>query len=416
MKIKKYISKSMREALVEIRNELGEGAIILKTRKIPGRAFPFGGPEIEVTAAVDEEASSRPAFPDIAINGALPLATPETGVYNRPRSSCIVDTAEPVAIKPWKPPVVKNAVPEAKVKGVMAASEDRDMIGLKEDIRQLTDLVKSVVKNGGARVEGGFDGGWGVLYKRLVDSEVKPGIAAHLIENMADKKSPLSNGTMEETIIALLKNHFPSSGPIKCKTNGPKLVAFVGPTGAGKTTSIAKLVAHCCLGKKRRVSIITADTYRIAAVEQIRAFADIVKVRLHVVFSPSEVKAALAACVNDDLVFIDTAGRSRLETDYMRDLKNMLGALHPDEVHCVVSATTKDSDLLAAVKQYGAIGANRLLFTKLDETVHVGNVFNTISETQIPASFFTFGQSVPDDIELAQPARFVRRLWQEAVA
>ena len=416
MKIKKYVAKTMREALIEIRNELGESAIILKTRKFPGKGFPFSGTDIEVTAAIDDGAMPQPAFPEINVKGAVPLCVPETGVYNRPRTSCIVDTAEPVAVKAWRPPVVRTVKYREAAQPVASGKDDSEIIGLKEDIRQLADLVKTIVKNGGKKVEGGFNGGWGVLYRRLVDSEVKPVIAAHLIERMVDGEAALANGGAEEKMVELLKSHFPSSGPIRCKKNGPRMVAFVGPTGAGKTTTIAKLVAHCCLGKKRRVSIITADTYRIAAIEQIRAFADIVKVRLHVVFTPAEIKAALAACVHDDLVFIDTAGRSCLEAGHFAELKTMLDAMHPDEIHCVVSATTKDSDLKATVERYGSIGANRLLFTKLDETMHVGNVFNTISETRMPASFFTFGQSVPDDIELAQPARFVQRLWEETAA
>ncbi|MBN1127339.1 MAG: hypothetical protein JXA71_00025, partial [Chitinispirillaceae bacterium] len=105
MKIKKYVAKTMREALVEIRSELGGNAIILKTRKMAGRGFPFNAPEIEVTAAVDDGMVPEPAFPEIAISGAVPLAPPGSGVYRRPRSSCIVDTARPVTITPWKPPV-----------------------------------------------------------------------------------------------------------------------------------------------------------------------------------------------------------------------------------------------------------------------------------------------------------------------
>jgi flagellar biosynthesis protein FlhF len=255
-----------------------------------------------------------------------------------------------------------------------------------------------------------------VLYKRLVHAEVKPVIAERLVGSMKSDEAALTNGKAEEKLISLLKGHFPATGPIKCNKRGPRLVTLVGPTGSGKTTTIAKLVAHCCLGKKRKVSIITADTYRIAAIDQIRAFADIVKVPLHTVFSVGELRPALAACLNDDLVFIDTAGRSRTEESHMKELENVLRIMRPDEVHCVVSATTKDSDLLATVGQYRAIGADRLLFTKLDETMHIGNIFNTTSESGMPASFFTTGQSVPEDIELAQPGRFVQRLWQETAA
>ncbi|MBN1129530.1 MAG: 50S ribosome-binding GTPase, partial [Chitinispirillaceae bacterium] len=299
---------------------------------------------------------------------------------------------------------------------VVAEKEENSLMELRNDIKQLAGMVRSVVRDGGRKTEHGFDGGWGILYKRLIDSEVKPVIAAHLIENLACDTADFSTARAEEKITALLKSHFPSAGPIQCKKNGPKVVAFVGPTGAGKTTTIAKLVAHCRLGKKRNVSIITADTYRIAAIEQIKAFADIVNVPLRTLFSPQEATAALAACVNDDLVFVDTAGRGHRDGAHLQELKETLDALRPDEIHCVVSATTKDSDLLSTLARYRAIGADRVLFTKLDETAHVGNVFNTISETSMPASFFTFGQGVPDDIELAQPARFVKRLWEGVAA
>ena len=161
------------------------------------------------------------------------------------------------------------------------------------------------------------------------------------------------------------------------------------------------------------MSIITADTYRIAAIEQIRTFADIVKVGLQVVFSSEEIPAAMRECAEDDLVFVDTAGRSQRNTEHMEELKGLIDTLHPDEVHLVLSATTKDSDLLDIVKRYKSININRLLFTKLDETVKVGSIFNLVSEVKIPVSYFTFGQSVPDDIELARPAGFVARLWED---
>jgi flagellar biosynthesis protein FlhF len=138
--------------------------------------------------------------------------------------------------------------------------------------------------------------------------------------------------------------------------------------------------------------------------------------RLHVVFSPDEVPEALAACKGDDIVFIDTAGRSPNNKDHMRDLKAFMDGIHPDEVHLVLSATTKDQDLSDAIALYRPLGANRVLFTKFDETGRLGNVFNAVVKANgVPASYFTFGQSVPDDIELAQPGRFIRRLWKEGI-
>ena len=118
------------------------------------------------------------------------------------------------------------------------------------------------------------------------------------------------------------------------------------------------------------------------------------------------------ACENDDIVFMDTAGRSQNNRDHMKELFRLLSRLHPDEVHLVLSATTKDSDLDDIIERYRDAGVNRLLFTKLDETRRLGNVFNAVRKSGVPASYFTAGQSIPDDIELAQPGRFVQRLWE----
>jgi flagellar biosynthesis protein FlhF len=414
MRIKKYVAKSMREALIDIKKDLGESAVILKTRKMHATAFPFGGQDIEVTAAVEDETKSsaqRPAFPEIA------LAKSETGVYRKPRTSCVIENAELVDMRSWRPPVMTSGGKQQPAAVKETERTDTRYDDLKKDLMSLTDMVTSVLKKGSSTTEGGFTGGWSVLYKKLVDSEVRPDIAEGLIKSLQSGIGTLSGaagngGTTEEKMLGLLRGQFPIAGPIKCRTKGPAIIAFTGPTGSGKTTTLAKLVAHCCLNKNKKVSIITADTYRIAAIEQIRVFADIVKAELQVVFSPEEVAGALALCADNDIVFVDTAGRSPRNAAHMEELKRYLAEFHPDEVHLVVSSTTKDSDLRDIVERYREAGANRLLFTKLDETRTVGNIFNTVNSCAMPVSFFTFGQSVPDDIELAQPARFVKRLWE----
>ncbi|MDO5576392.1 MAG: 50S ribosome-binding GTPase, partial [Fibrobacter sp.] len=245
-----------------------------------------------------------------------------------------------------------------------------------------------------------------------LDSEVKPQIAAKLIKKLNSTDIMLSESQIEKKVISVLSSSFPVAGPLRLKKDGPVIVAFVGPTGSGKTTTLAKLAAHCCINKNKNVSIITADTYRIAAIEQIRMFAEIVKVGLQVIFSPDEVAGALEACSNDDIVFVDTAGRSQRNSEHMEELQEFLQQLGADEIHLVLSAATKDSDLAEIISRYKAININRLIFTKLDETVKIGNIFNSVSEAEIPVSYFTFGQSVPDDIELAQTTRFVQRLWE----
>ncbi len=258
----------------------------------------------------------------------------------------------------------------------------------------------------------GFSERCNALYKKLIESEVKPDIASKLINGITNSDIMHSDTQAVKMFNSALAEMFPVAGPLKLKKDGPVIVTFVGPTGSGKTTTLAKLAAHCCITKQKKVSIITADTYRIAAIEQIKMFADIIKVGLQVIFSPEEIPDALEVFRNDDIVFVDTAGRSQRNTEHMEDLVKFINALDPDEIHLVMSATTKDSDLVDILKRYRNVHVNRLLFTKLDETVRIGNILNMANESRIPISYFTFGQSVPDDIELAQTNRFVQRLWE----
>ena len=412
MRIKKYTASSMREALLKIKEELGEEAIILKTRKLPKKVFALGSQdEIEVTAAIDEEAVTRPEqFTPLKVN---------TGVYARPRPSNIIDMEEPDApeIRPWKPAALGSEKRKTQHLPLVTPSvnnnEDTLQIKeLKDNLRELKELVTNILdKKGSAGGSEEFAGAWAAMYRKLCEIEVRPSVAGNLLRKVSSTDIMLSETQIEKKFLVSLQSSFPTAGPLKLKKNGPIVVAFVGPTGSGKTTTLAKLAAHCCLNRRKNVSIITADTYRIAAIEQIRMFADIVKVGLQVVFSPDEIPKALETCANDDIVLVDTAGRSQRNDEHMDDLKLLISTLNPDETHLVLSATTKDSDLSDMIARYKSIEVNRLLFTKLDETVRVGNIMNVVNECNIPVSYFTFGQSIPDDIELAQPARFIQRLW-----
>ncbi|MFP4163363.1 MAG: flagellar biosynthesis protein FlhF [Chitinispirillaceae bacterium] len=425
MRIKKYVAKSMREALLQIKEELGEDAIILKTRKIQKKMFGLAGPdEIEVTAAIDDEAALKnTSFPPLHVN--------KPGVYNRPRTQNAKTPPKPSVpppavpeVRPYFPPKqrtsapVQNQLQRPDHQPPKEKEKADEILELKEDVRELKNLVKSILSTGavnaGTAVKNEAappvtEEGWAALTQRLVDSEVKQNIAEKLIDSIRES-AVVTEADLESTLISSLSSEFPVSGPLKLKKNRPVVVAFVGPTGSGKTTTLAKLAAHCCLNKSRKISIITADTYRIAAIEQIRMFADIVKVGLQVVFSPEEVPAALENCSESDVVFVDTAGRSQRNSEHMEELKTLVSTLKPDETHLVLSATTKDSDLEEMIRLYKTVKVNRLLFTKLDETTKLGSIFNVVSKENIPVSYFTVGQSVPDDIELAKSARFVQTL------
>lgn len=405
MRIKKYTASSMKEALLKIKKDFGDDAMILKTRKLPRRIFSLNEQEtIEVTAAIDEGKVSK-AFP------LPPLKVNNPGVYQRPRAvgkefpasagAAFISDGNDKEEMPQNPvvPMITR----------MDTQEQLRMMELKEEIREMKSLLKSILRTGQSCASGGFAGEWAILYKRLVDSEIRTTIAESLIRKMIHSSQNATNA-LHDRFITAVGDSFPVSGPLRLKSGSPLVVAFVGPTGAGKTTTIAKLVSYYSLHKKGAVSIITADTYRIAAIEQIRAFADIVGVRLHVVFNPQEAQDALTLCENDDIVFVDTAGRSQKNNTHMKELASLVEVLRPDDTHLVLSATTKDSDIHDVIKRYREVPIHHLLFTKLDETVKIGNIFNAVNQYAIPVSYFTIGQNVPEDIEIAQPVKFVQRL------
>lgn len=383
----------MKEALLQVKAELGEDAMILKTRKLPGKPFGRGGEQIEVTAAVDEEREVAPAtVPNLSTSG---------------HNSEYLALLKKETLKPQAEPVkVPHPEPKSEPKGSEAPRESVQIMQLHDELNEMKQLLASILATGETKASGGFAGPWAILYKRLIDSEIRQELAQDLLSKLREI-SPNPGKNINREFINTLANSFPTGN-----TESKQIQVFVGPTGSGKTTTIAKLAAYFSLEKQKRVSLITADTYRIAAVEQLRSFADIVGIDLQVIFTPDEAVDALEACRDSDIILIDTAGRSQKNRTHMDELGQFLTAIRPDATHLVLSAGVKESDLRDMILRYRKFGVNRLVFSKLDETLRLGNVFNVVDECRIPVSYFTFGQSVPDDIETAQSALFVKRLLQ----
>src|SRR5256885_1984087 len=180
-----------------------------------------------------------------------------------------------------------------------------------------------------------------------------------------------------------------------------RVVALVGPTGVGKTTTVAKLAANFKLVHGLRPGLVTVDTYRIAAVEQLRTYAEIIDLPLAVANAPSEMKPALDELGDVDLVLIDTAGRSPRDEVKIRELADFLAEARPDEVHLVLSAVAGERSLRSAVERFSVVRADRLILTKLDEADGLGGVLAVLGHADRPVSYLTTGQAVPDDIEPA---------------
>jgi flagellar biosynthesis protein FlhF len=188
------------------------------------------------------------------------------------------------------------------------------------------------------------------------------------------------------------------------------VVALVGPTGVGKTTTVAKLAAAFRLNEQRRVGLITIDTYRIAAVDQLKTYADIMNLPLEVAATAQEMRAALAALSDCQLVLIDTTGRSPRDAMRIAEQRSLLAVADPDEVHLVLSAATSSACQQLATRAYASTNPTSLILTKLDELPQAGNLAALLRESSLPLSYTTHGQNVPDDIRPAQRRWLARYL------
>ncbi|MBN1982308.1 MAG: flagellar biosynthesis protein FlhF [Chitinivibrionales bacterium] len=411
MRIKKYTAATMKEALLQIKKELGDDAMILKTRKLPKKLFSLTDTHtIEVTAAIDD--ASIVGSHDEAVSSPPPSKSnsyASTGLKSYQQHRQVKNEQEigqqqrRVTVQPMESEQAHQTIPEII---------SPPITDLHEDIRELKELVSSLINGSAIGIDTlSLTQPWLKMYQKLLQCGVEQKIASMILEKTQNSSMGEDDGWI--ALFSVLSEQFRVSGPLHKKKNGPLFVAFVGPTGAGKTTTIAKLAAYYSLTKKIPVSLVTADTYRIAAIEQLKAFADIIGIPLQVIFTSDDVGGVLKNCSGSKLVLIDTAGRSQNNTDHMEQLHSMLTFIKPDITSLVLSATTKYNDLMDTIEQYQRCSIKQLLFTKLDETKQIGNVFTAVAQSNIPVSYMTTGQNVPDDIELAQPARFVQRLMQE---
>ena len=218
----------------------------------------------------------------------------------------------------------------------------------------------------------------------------------------------------QATRLKKLEQEICVSGPIRVGGAGPKVVAFVGPTGVGKTTSIAKLAAYYALQQNCRVGLITVDTFRIAAVEQLRTYSEIMDLPLEVVSSPREMRVAVNRLSDCDLILVDTAGRSPRDDIRLAELRLMLAEAGVSEIILVLSATAGLESCQSAAAAFSRVRATSLLLTKIDEAVSLGALAPVLCNPHLPLSYVTDGQSVPDDIRVAIPRELAQRILGEA--
>ncbi|HYE03440.1 MAG TPA: flagellar biosynthesis protein FlhF [Phycisphaerales bacterium] len=260
-------------------------------------------------------------------------------------------------------------------------------------------------------------------YLKMLECQVARELADSIVSAVRDELSAgelADEPVVRRAVLRRLAAHIPVAkavaAPARAADGRPLTIALVGPTGVGKTTTIAKLAASYKLRHGRRVGLITTDTYRIAAVEQLRTYANIISLPLRVVMAPGEMSGACAALADMDVVLIDTAGRSPNDALRLTELGEFIAAADPHETHLVLSSASSEAVLARAAAQFGPVRPNRLILTKLDEAVNFGVLVNAARRVGTTLSFVTTGQEVPDHIEAGEPERLARLVLDGALA
>jgi flagellar biosynthesis protein FlhF len=397
--IKKFQANTETEAIMLAKEELGKDAIVMNIKTISPKGIYklFRKPVVEITAAVDENITYKNEKPKPAnqVQPQRKTILPDI-IYD--------DIPSKSAARSGNDSMTEPSAIEAKLNNLQSLLERQ--MNEKEMEAKTAPEVKSIETGKNiACIQ--------LIYNQLISNEVDEKFANQII---AEIEGNLKKDASMDNILAsiyqkiILKLGQPRMIELSGKT--PKFVFFIGPTGVGKTTTIAKIASKFKVDEKAKVAFLTADTYRIAAVEQLRTYANILGIPLKVVYSQEEMKLAKEEFSDFDVVFVDTAGRSHRSKEQRDDIEALIDTIPEDEreIYLVLSATTKYRDLVKITEAYSEIINYNLIFTKLDETSSIGNLFNIRMLTEAPLSYATFGQNVPDDISRVDAQSIAKQL------
>ena len=395
MTIKKFSGKTKEEAIAKAKAEFGEGAVVMNVKEVKPSGFFqfFKGVTYEVTAAIEE----KDKYVGINLAADEKITLPPISQQTAKMSSVKLQIAEPVAASTVSSEDIEKRLESISnmIEKKFQAQEDKEST---EKMVQNSENFKFMK----------------ILYRTLLDNEVDEKYVNQILEEA--EKIANSNNSVDVVLSNVYQKMILKFGEPNCiDTEGkkPKIIFFIGPTGVGKTTTIAKIASKYKVDQDRKVAFLTADTYRIAATEQLHIYANILDAPMSIVYSAQELNQAIAKVSDNDLIFVDTAGFSHRNETQRMDTKNLIDGLdeqYEREIFLVLSATTKYKDLLEIVDSYREIAEYKLIFTKLDETSSYGNLLNIRLYSGADLSYMANGQNVPDDIEEFNAQMIVKQL------
>lgn len=384
MIIKKFTAGTEQEAVMMAKEEMGSNAVVLNIKTTKQRGFKrlFKKDIVEVTAALEEKTTSS-----------IPVNRINVAVNENTGGNVLQEEKKPTAI-------------EEKLDNLQSILESR--IAEKQVTTEEKEIPKKEKNANFTFIQ--------LIYNQLLDNEVEE---KYINQIVSEIESSLKKESNLDSILAsvyqkiILKIGSPKV--IEASEKHPEINFFVGPTGVGKTTTIAKIASEFKLDRGAKVAMITSDTYRIAAVEQLRTYANILDMPLKVVYTIDELNDAMESFKDYDLVLIDTAGRSHKNKEQCMEMMHFVNdSVIPERftknVFLVVSAATKYKDLISIVDVYNEIGKYNIIFTKLDETSELGNILNIKLRTGADLSYVTSGQTVPDDISIIDAQKLAKNL------
>lgn len=385
MIIKKYEAQTEKEAIILAKQELGKEAIVMNIKTVKPRGIYrfFHKPMVEITAAVDE----------------IGKQTAEQKENN-------------LLTKGFSVLPAKEDKSQAKVL-------EPDESAIEKRLNSLQDLLEKQLTNNNTAPEekqeelSKNEEYLLLVFNQLVENEVDEVYAKQIIDEV--KKSLKKDSPVDHILTNVYQKLVLKLGEpkyIDLQNTEKKFIFFIGPTGVGKTTTIAKIASNLKLKENAKVALITSDTYRIAAVEQLRTYASILGIPLSVVYTKEELEEEKEKYADYDVVLIDTAGRSHRNEEQKQDLLELIHAVEEDkrDVFLVLSATTKYKDLVRITESYRIMEDYGIVFTKLDETTCIGNILNTKLMTNAPLSYTTWGQNVPDDFGCMDAQSIAKKL------